>query len=62
MTGQTLKAGVPILVDIAKTSYGGAVQLHCESSTSAYSTNAQETYWWAEHLDGRVKYRSFNTK
>lgn len=62
MTGQTLKAGVPILVDVARTSYGGAVQLHCESSTSAYSTNAQETYWWAEHLDGRVKYRSFNTK
>lgn len=62
MTGQTLKAGVPILVDVARTSYGGAVQLHGESSTSAYSTNAQETYWWAEHLDGRVKYRSFNTK
>ena len=62
MTGQTLKAGVPILVDVSRASYGGAVQLHGESSTSAYSTNAQETYWWAEHLDGRVKYRSFNTK
>ena len=57
-TGQTLKAGVPLLIDVTNTSYGGAIQLHGESSTSVYSSNTQEVYWWVQNLDGRVRYKS----